>query len=227
MLEALGYQFLDEKGEVIHPCGGNLLEIEQIIEPSIPLPKMQITLSSDVLNPLTGPNGATYTYGPQKGARDADLLILEKGLTHLATKVQRSSGKEVFSKKGYGAAGGFPLCACEVLHATIQSGSQLIFEKLGIEGAIKQSEVVITGEGKIDGQTAFGKAITPVLKCAQSHDKERILVCGLYENEDPSISRLARYELSKLAPEMNLDSFKHAYLLAFEAGRRIATRLKE
>ncbi|MDE0472237.1 MAG: glycerate kinase [Ekhidna sp.] len=226
MMDAMGYQFLNKKGKTIHPNGGNLHEIDRIVTPSS-FPKVQITLASDVANPLTGRNGATYTYGPQKGAREEDLLFLENNIKHLASKVQEVSSSKVLNREGYGAAGGFPLCACELLGAKIKSGSQLIFHRLKIAEIIRQSSVVITGEGKIDGQTSFGKAITPVLECAREHGKKIILVCGVYESEDTFMSGLKRYELSRLASEMNLDSFRDAYLLGCEAGRQIAAGLKE
>ena len=225
VMDALGYQFLNKKGEIIHPAGGNLHTIDRIVMPCS-TPNVKITLAGDVINPLSGPNGATFTYGIQKGARKEDLSLLERNLKHLASKVQEISGSNVLNKEGYGAAGGFPLCVCELLGAKIKIGSQLIFHQLKIAEVIKQSSVVITGEGKIDGQTSFGKAITPVIECAGKHGKRAILVCGVYESEDSFMSRLDRYELSQMALEMNMDSFTHAYLLGTEAGRRIATSLK-
>lgn len=227
MLRALGFQFLDENQNIIHPAGGNLHSICHIKIPEQPLPTgMQLTIATDVSNPICGPSGATYTYARQKGAPESELEQLEHNMLHFATLIHGISGNDVLQKQGYGAAGGVPLSACELLGALITSGSELIFQGLGLAKSIQESEVVITGEGKIDHQTLNGKAISPIVTSTLEEDKKLFLVCGLYEGSSSELDIHSRYELSSLAKELGLDSFQDASQLCFEAGKRIGKSLK-
>lgn len=225
MLKALGYQFLTHDNESVTPRGGNLSAIQQIIPPDKSFASVKITLASDVMNPLAGPEGATYTYAPQKGAADDKLPELEKNLTHLAEKIRQLTGRNVLEIPGYGAAGGFPLCACEMLGAQIKSGSDIIFDIYRMADHIQTADVVITGEGKIDQQTSFGKAISPIIHTSTKYQKQLWLVCGVFNSEQ--LDAYNRIELAQLALEHNKDSFKDAFVLAKEAGKRIATSLNQ
>jgi len=223
MLKALGYQFLTHDHEAVTPRGGNLSTIQHIIPPDKSFASVKITLASDVMNPLVGPEGATYTYAPQKGAADDQLPELEKNLIHLAEKIRQLTGHHAIDIPGYGAAGGFPLCACEMLDAQIKSGSDIIFDIYRMADHIQTADVVITGEGKIDQQTSFGKAISPIIHTSTKYQKELWLVCGVFSSKE--LDGYNRIELKKVAQALNRDSFKDAFVLAKEAGRRIATSL--
>ncbi len=226
VLEALGFQFLNEKGVSFSPVGGNLNEISEIIRPEKDeFGDVEITIASDVDNLICGPKGASFTYGMQKGAKENELPELDDNLRHYAELVAGITGSEVFEKSGYGAAGGVALSLCEFLGATLRSGSELIFELLNLKERIKWADVVITGEGKIDHQTAHGKAIAPIIHSAG--EKSIYLVCGIFEKTgDAVLDKLDRFELAKLADELKLDSFSDAKVLAVEAGRRIAQDIK-
>ncbi len=227
-LEAIGFKFLDSTGKLISPVGGNLNLIEKIAVPdSDPLDGAKIIIASDVNNPICGPQGASFVYGKQKGATDADLVILDNNLHYFAKLVSEFSGNEVFQKEGYGAAGGVGLSLCELLGAELKSGSELIFESLGLRKMIERSDVVITGEGKIDHQTGHGKAITPIVEAALELNKNLFLVCGVFdEGGAKELDSLPRYELADLAKELGRDSFSDAADLTIEIGRRIGLTLK-
>lgn len=230
MLSALGFRFLDAQGNQVKPAGGNLDQIVQIDYPPEEdrLENVAIMLATDVNNPICGTNGATHTYGEQKGASLHDLKVLETNMYHFATRIEEMTGNRVFNIEGYGAAGGIPLGACELLSASLKSGSELIFEILELDEKIKQADLVITGEGKIDEQTAQGKAIGPVVQTAIQYDKELILVCGAFGAfDDRVLSAQTRYELTEVAHELNLDSFSGARELCMEIGKKIAIRLEQ
>lgn len=224
MLHALGFDFLDNQGNPIYPVGGNLDLIQEIKTPeTLQTKDVEIIIASDVSNPIAGPSGATYTYGPQKGASSEDLDTLENNMIHFAQLIQKLTKNNVFDQTSYGAAGGIPLSACELLHATVHSGSELIFQVLRLNEKIHEADVVITGEGKIDHQTAQGKAISPIVKEAIDKQKKLYLVCGVFEDsEDVLLQAQNRFELSILAKELNRDSFNDASELCKEVGKRIA-----
>lgn len=226
VLEALGFQFQNEKGVSFSPVGGNLKKITEIIRPEEDeFGDVEITIASDVDNLICGQKGASFTYGLQKGAKENELPELDDNLRHYAELVAGVTGSEVFEKSGYGAAGGVALSLCEFFGASLKSGSELIFELLNLEERIKWADVIITGEGKIDHQTAHGKAIAPIIHSAL--DKSIYLVCGIFEEiGDSVLDNLDRFELAKLADELKLDSFSDAKVLAVEAGRRIAQDIK-
>lgn len=226
MLQALGFQFLDTKQQFVSPNGGNLDTIHSIIAPKYPIPNdVRITIATDVSNPICGPKGATYTYALQKGAEESELEKLEHNMLHFAKLIERTANTEVLTKEGYGAAGGVPMAASTLLGAEMTSGSQLIFDQMGLAALIKESDIIITGEGKIDYQTMHGKAISPIVASAISQKKKLFLLCGLYDGSSPDLDIHSRYELSKLADELNLDSFSDASQLCVEAGKRLASKL--
>ena len=163
----------------------------------------------------------------KNGASKDDLKELESNITHYAQLIQKITGSDVFSKENYGAAGGIPLSACELLGAEVVSGSDLIFDTLGLSQVIASSDVVITGEGKIDHQTTQGKAISPIVNDAIGKQKTLFLVCGVFENDgDKLLESLKRFELAQLAQKLKKDSFQDASELCYEVGKRIGMKLK-
>jgi len=229
MLEALGYHFINENGGEFSPNGGNLNLISQIIIPKNTIhEEVEIVVASDVQNPITGPNGATMVYAEQKGASKKDLNKLETNMIHYARLMEEFTQKEVFDVLGFGAAGGVPLSACNILNAKLISGSQLLFELLHLEDRIKDADLIITGEGKIDSQTLFGKAITPIVETSLKFDKELRLICGVFDaKKDEKLSKVPRYELSTLAQESGMDSFRNAYELCQLVGQKVAEEIAD
>ncbi|MEM7548062.1 MAG: glycerate kinase [Bacteroidota bacterium] len=224
MLEALGFNFHNTKNDHIHPNGGNLNEIKRIIRPpKSDLADFELIILNDVDNPICGKDGATFTYGKQKGANDKDLQTLEKNMTSYAKLVGEIIGTDVFDQEGYGAAGGIPLSACTFLSAKLVSGSEFIYESLELEELIKSADAVITGEGKVDEQSTHGKAITPILEAAKKFGKDVFIVCGIFEAPNQSLFENCRIiEISQIARKLDMDSFTDAELLTIKAGREIA-----
>ena len=228
MLAALDFQFLAKDEKSISPNGGNLNLISKILPPVKNVcENIELILASDVQNPITGKSGATMTYASQKGASEEELDILEKNMIQYAHLIERTTSKKSFEIDGYGAAGGVPLSACSFLNAKLVSGSQLIFDSLDLGEKIKEADVVITGEGKIDNQTMFGKAITPVIEMSQVLNKKLVLVCGLFDaKSNPTLSKIPRFELTSLAEKLNKNSYKDAFELCELVGGRIIHSLR-
>ena len=161
MAQSLGIKLLDETGQPISAGGGGLLNLEHIdITRQHPMIKdCKITCACDVTNPLYGPEGAAYVYGPQKGASPEDIKQLDAGLRKLAEVIQRDIGKDISKIPGGGAAGGLAAGLVAFLDASLQSGIDIVCNAIGFEKHLKDTDLVLTGEGRIDGQTPRGKTI--------------------------------------------------------------------
>ncbi|MCF1684748.1 glycerate kinase [Tetragenococcus halophilus] len=162
MIMSLGGKLLDKDEKNIIPTGEGLKEL-QFIDISDMHPRIKdvtFRVACDVDNPLTGPNGASYIYGPQKGGDSKMLEQLDKNLAHYAEVVQKQMGTDIDSPSGAGAAGGLGAGLLGFLDAKLQRGGDLLVEMLSLEDALKGADLLITGEGSINHQTRFGK--TPV-----------------------------------------------------------------
>jgi glycerate kinase len=177
---ALGARFLDAGGEDVAPVGETLLDIEKIDLSAVPRSAMQATykVATDVRNPLCGPLGAAQVYGPQKGADEEAVERLDQGLEHLAGIIDRFRGTDVAHLPGAGAAGGVGACLAGLFNAEIVSGFDAIAEVIGLDEVIAGADVVITGEGKLDGQTLSGKVPYGVARRAREHDVPVFAVAG-------------------------------------------------
>lgn len=180
MAMALGVQFLDKSGNSIGFGGGALQQLHRIDMSGADkrLGDVQVLVASDVNNPLTGPQGASQVYGPQKGA-DKDMVEkLDSNLRHFARVVEENLGKRIEELRGAGAAGGLGGGLIAFTNAELRPGFDIVSEATGLEEAVKQSDLVITGEGKIDFQTWFGKTPMGVATLAKKHGKPVIAVAG-------------------------------------------------
>ena len=177
-LTALGYRFLDENGNVLKGTGEELGKV-QIIDGSraLDLSGIEVVLLCDVLNPLLGANGATYTYGRQKGATENDLAFLENGMNHFARLAKAYCGKTL-DVQGGGAAGGIGGALHAFLGASIRSGIDAVLDLCGFDDALCNADFVITGEGRIDFQTANGKVIDGILRRAEKKNVPVIAIAG-------------------------------------------------
>jgi glycerate 2-kinase len=179
MLQALGVRLLDVAGTELQPGGISLLELEHVdlvqLDPRIR--DTEILLATDVTNPLCGPNGAAAVYGPQKGADQVDVTLLDRALEHFA----RLLSPDTAVLPGAGAAGGIGFGALAVLGAAARPGIELVLELLDFETHLAGTDLVITGEGRLDGQSFQGKAPMGVLLAAARHDIPTIAVCGSSE----------------------------------------------
>lgn len=161
MLEALGFRFQDDAGTpVTNCCGGNLERISTIdctgVDPELSASEFHVACDVDAY--FTGSKGATYVFGPQKGADTEMLEVLEGGMVSFEKIIEKTTGMNLSEIKGSGAAGGVGGALSAFLGARLQSGAGLILDLISFDSMIKGADLVITGEGKIDSQTLMGKA---------------------------------------------------------------------
>ncbi len=181
LMAALGYQFLDSNGELLAAITENLNHVDSIISPSNGVDFFKIYLISDVVNELTGPMGTSYVFGPQKGAKASNIEEIEKGVSNFANVVSKHFNRDYRSSQSSGAAGGIPFAIMNCFNYEVFSGIDFISKKMGLEAAIKKSDIVISGEGRIDQQSFFGKTIQHVIALCQKYEKPYVLICGKNE----------------------------------------------
>jgi glycerate kinase len=173
---ALGWQFLDETGRTVTPSGGNLSKIARIIAPAeAPFERMDVLC--DVTNPLFGPTGAAWTYGRQKGGDDHSLAELDAGLRHIAALVEKETGRKgLADMPGAGAAGGMGFGALAFFSAALRRGIDMVLDLTGFDRAAEEADLIITGEGHLDGQSGQGKLIQGV--CARAGNTPVVALAG-------------------------------------------------
>ena len=184
-LRSLGVKFLDKNNQEIN---NDLLSIKKLakidfsgINPA--LKNAQILVATDVANPLTGKDGASFTYAMQKGAKEEDLKVLDDILSHFADICAQELGSDKRYERGAGAAGGLAYGLTEILGAKITDGFDTVADLINLEEEIRQSDVVITGEGRIDKQTLWGKAPFRVAQMAKKYNKPCIAIAGSVEKD--------------------------------------------
>lgn len=182
MAQALGVRFLNKRGQEITElgAGGMVSKIDGINIKSLnPLiKKVNIIVACDVNNPLCGKKGASNVFGPQKGATPAMIKTLDANLKHLATVIKRDLKKNVISVKGAGAAGGLGAGLLAFTKAKMKSGVDIVIEATELRKHLKDADLVITGEGRVDFQTAFGKTPSGVAKAARKHRVPTVAIGG-------------------------------------------------
>ena len=181
MAAVLGVRFLDADGDVISDCrGGRLADIRSLdvsgLDPRVS--GTEIIVASDVTNPLTGPEGAARTYGPQKGADARQVEELERGLSNLAAVVRRDLGMDVAAMPGAGAAGGLGAGLVAFLGARLASGAETVMDVVELRGRMRGSDLAVTAEGRTDGQSAFGKATAAVARAAREMGVPAVCLAG-------------------------------------------------
>lgn len=184
MARALGWRFTDAKGRAL-PEGGGALERLAAIEPPADPMTVQVTALCDVENPLTGPRGAARVYGPQKGASEADVMLLESGLARLAELVAARLGIRVAGLPGAGAAGGLGAGVRAFLDGELTSGASWMMERAGLYEEMERADLLITGEGSFDAQSGMGKLTGRVIEAARVARVPVLLVCGRLEGRLP------------------------------------------
>lgn len=185
MLQALGMKLLDKNGFEINPGGGSLEKLTDIDITNIDkrLKTTKIIVASDVNNPLFGENGASSVFGPQKGASPEMVKKLDYNLSHFARISEVFLKKEFHSIPGAGAAGGLGFGLIAWLNAEIKPGFEIIAKQANLEEKIKKSDLVITGEGKIDAQSKYGKTPYGVAKLAKKYNVPVLAFAGIVDDE--------------------------------------------
>ncbi|HUS82940.1 MAG TPA: glycerate kinase [Dehalococcoidia bacterium] len=180
MAQALGARLLDAEGQDLPPGGAALVRLDRIdvsgIDPR--LIDCEVTAATDALNPLCGPSGASAVYGPQKGATPEAVTELDAALRHYADVVRRDLGIDIASIPGAGAAGGMGGGLVAFLKARIESGAELVAAAMALQQRIAAADVVFTGEGRLDAQTAYGKSVSIVAHLAKELDRPVIALAG-------------------------------------------------
>lgn len=177
---ALGVRFINRDGLAFVPVGRTLREIERInlSDSLLRRESVQLQVMCDVTNPLCGELGAAAVYAPQKGADEAMVRVLDEGLSHLADVIQRDLGADIRNVPGSGAAGGMGAGAVALLGGTLASGIQTVLEVAGFRRQVADASLVLTGEGRMDAQSAYGKVISGILRETRAHAVPVIAVCG-------------------------------------------------
>jgi len=182
MLDALGFSFRDYGNKKLAASVKNLNKIYKIEKSPIydSIKKIKFIVACDVANPLIGPNGATQTFGKQKGASDKELLELEKNVIHFSKIVTKEFGRDYTKHDGAGAAGGVGFAALSFLNAEFEGGFKLISKLLNLKGKIKKGnyDYIITGEGCIDEQTQYGKLLKHVADLGKKYSTPVIAFTG-------------------------------------------------
>ena len=180
MLQALGIRLLDSDGRDLPPGGAALSQLARIDvsgqHPRLAGCRMQI--ACDVNNPLTGPEGASAVFGPQKGATPEMVRELDAALARFATILRRDTGKDIASIPGAGAAGGMGAALLAFFRAELRPGIDIVLETIAMEQHLCHATLVITGEGRIDAQTICGKTPIGVARLAQKHGIPVIAIAG-------------------------------------------------
>ena len=175
MLQALGFGLLDADGRQIPPGGGSLGSVRSIVrDGALPeLGECTFRIACDVTNPLCGERGASAVYGPQKGATPEMVRVLDSALAHFAAV---AGGDPEFP--GSGAAGGLGFAFREFLGGELKSGVEIVLEETRFENVVRDADVVVTGEGRLDSQTVMGKAPIGVARMAKRHGKKVLAFSG-------------------------------------------------
>lgn len=182
MAQALGVRLLDAQGRALAAgAGGGALGALTRIDASGLDPRLRqcaIQVACDVDNPLTGPNGAAAVFGPQKGATPAQVAQLEANLRHYAAVIELDLGVAVAARPGAGAGGGLAAALVALLGAPLRPGVEIVAEALGLEALLADADLVVTGEGRLDGQSAHGKAPLGVARIARRLGKPVLAIAG-------------------------------------------------
>ena len=185
MLQALGYEFLNANGKQVPFGAKGLAEIVTIIDERVipELKECEFKVACDVTNPLCGTQGCSAVYGPQKGATPAMIEDMDQWLFHYARLTQETYPHANWNQAGTGAAGGLGFAFLSYTNAVLESGIQIVLEETRLESYIKAADIVITGEGRLDGQTVMGKAPIGVAAIAKKYGKPVLAFSGCVTEE--------------------------------------------
>ncbi|WP_347884075.1 glycerate kinase [Pseudomonas aestiva] len=180
LLQALGVRLLDRQGQALGPGGAALAMLASLDVTALHprLAEVEVVIAADVDNPLCGPQGASQIFGPQKGASPEQVRQLDAALAYFATVTAATLGRDVREQPGAGAAGGVGFAALAFLQATFRPGIEVVAELVGLDDALIDADLAVTGEGRLDGQTLRGKTPAGVLRLARRHGVPVVAVAG-------------------------------------------------
>lgn len=229
-MQALGVRFLDKRGNELEGIGKNLIDIVDIDVSNLNknVSKAEIQIICDVKNPFTGKDGATYTYAYQKGASEKDIELLEAGMINYQNIIKKNFGIDLSKVKGSGAAGGLGGSLYTFLGAKLNSGIDIMLDAVNFDTLIEDADIVITGEGKLDKQSSFGKVISGVGKRCKNKNIPVLAIVGGMED---GWKEIYKYGISSVFSTVNgimtlEDACENSKKLLFEASERMFRILK-
>lgn len=201
-MRALGVRFLDREGNELEGVGADLVRVADIdisgLNPAVA--EAEITVMCDVNNPLTGPDGATNTFGKQKGGTPEILAQLEEGMVNYANVIREKLGVDVDRIPGAGAAGGLGAALCVFLHANLKSGIETVLDLIEFDDLLEGVDLVVTGEGRIDWQSAFGKVPSGIgLRCKRKGIPAVAIVGGMGDGAE----KIYDFGVESVVPTIN------------------------
>ncbi|MEK3854432.1 glycerate kinase [Cytobacillus sp. FSL H8-0458] len=230
MIQALGGKLLDKTGREIGPGGGAIAELSAIDMSNLDsrLQDVHIEVACDVDNPLTGPRGASAVFGPQKGATPGMVQLLDRNLGHFADVVEHALGKPFRDIEGAGAAGGIGGSLLAFLNADLKRGIDIVLDAVNFEEEVKGADLVITGEGRIDSQTIYGKTPIGVAKAAKKYGIPVIGLAGSLSDDSHIVHEHGIDALFSIVPGVITlsDAFEKASIYMENTARNIAAMIK-
>jgi glycerate 2-kinase len=230
MAQALGASLTNSQGMAIARGGAALGALQHISTDTMDarLQGCTFEVACDVNNPLTGPTGASAVYGPQKGATPAMVIELDNALAHYAAVIERDLGLSVRDIPGAGAAGGLGAGLIAFLHATLRPGAQIVLEAVKLEEQLKLAHLVITAEGQIDSQTAYGKSVGAVSAMAKRYGLPVLALAGSLGDNYQAVYDLGVDAVAVLPskPMTLAYAMEHASQLAADATERALRLLR-
>jgi glycerate kinase len=224
MAQALGARLLDAQGNELPYGGAALAQLARIDREALD-PRLRgcvFEVASDVNNPLCGPTGASAVYGPQKGATPIIVEVLDGALAHYAQIIERDLGCAVRDVPGAGAAGGLGAGLLAFLHATLRPGAQIVLDAVRLEEQIREADLVITAEGRLDSQTAYGKSVGAVAALAKKCGLPVLAIAGGLGDNYQEVYKLGIDGIAVLpsGPMSLADAMEQAARLTSEATER-------
>jgi glycerate kinase len=230
MIQALGGRLLDRHGNEIAYGGGSLSQLATIdlshLDPR--LKNVKIEVACDVDNPLIGPRGASVVFGPQKGATPEMAQQLDENLSHYANIIEQTLGKQIQDVPGAGAAGGLGAGLLAFLEAELRRGIEIVLDAVQFDKRVKDASLVITGEGRIDGQTIYGKTPVGVAKAAKKYNIPVIGLAGSLSDDSDIVLEHGIDALYSIVPGVIplSKAFENAEYYLKQTARQIAATLK-
>ncbi|MCL9782567.1 glycerate kinase [Vibrio sp. S4M6] len=228
IVQALGGQLLDEAGNELKPGGAELSRISSINLTNLHsrCHEVEVVLACDVTNPLTGHNGASFIFGPQKGASKKQVERLDLALQRFSKVAQQQTGKDYSQTTGFGAAGGAPLGLSLLFDIRIESGIEMVLDLLHVDTVLAQADLLITGEGRMDNQTLNGKTPIGIARRANAKKIPVIAIAGsLGENIDTLYGSMNAVFGSVRAAQDIKQVLEEAEANVIRASRNIAANL--
>ena len=225
ILYALGFVLLGENDVKIEPGGGNMVNIRKILPPPVFI-NAKFEIACDVNNPMYGPEGAAHVFAPQKGADKYSVEILDRGLRNIADIIFRQTGKDVSSFPGSGAAGGIAAGLSGFLDVQMKEGIRMIMDASNIMNHLKEADLIITGEGKIDDQSTRGKATGTIALLGQARHIPVVAIVGRNELPERDAKRIGLTEIISIGENLpEEESIERVISLIEDAAERLMKTL--